>query len=91
MSWKERWRTERGADLDSDLMMIWEASHHLTETESQFGVKVWFLEADNRPLAYVLVLQHKKVAFLCKSSFDERYRRFSPGIYALNAAIRDLF
>lgn len=91
MSWKQAWRTQRGEKRDEDLLMIWKGSKHTARTEPSFKWNVWFLELNDQTLAYSLVLQYKEMAFIVKTSYDERYKRFYPGIYVNNAAIRELF
>lgn len=89
-SWKEEQLTRRGK-IDPDLLVIWEGSQHLVSIEPDFKLNAWFLELNGQTLAYVLVPQYKKVAIFAKTSYDQRYRRFYPGKYVMNAAIRDFF
>jgi hypothetical protein len=91
MSWKEAWRIQRGEKTDEDLMTIIKASQHTAKIEPTFKWNVWFLELNNQTIAYLLVLKYKEVAFLTKTSYDERYRRFYPGQYLRNSVIRELF
>jgi len=91
MSWKEAVRTRRGIETDQDLLMIWKGSQHMTRTEPDFKWSVCFLELNNQTLAYSLALQYKEAAFIVKTSYDKRYKKFYPGIYVNNAAIRELF
>ena len=91
MSWKEKWRTQTGEKTDEDLLAILKASQRTARIEPNFKWNVWFLELNNQTLAYNLVLQYKKVAFMTKMSYDDRYRRFYPGIYLANSVIRELF
>lgn len=91
MSWKEALRIRRREKMDQDLLMIWKESQYMTNIEPDFNWSVWLLELNERTLSYVLVLQYKGVAYLAKTSYDERYSRFFPGIYIQNAAIRELF
>jgi hypothetical protein len=90
-SWKERWRTGEEAEADPVLMMVWEGSKHMSSIEPDLRPSVWFLELNDQSLAYALVIEYKETAYFAKTSYDERYRRFSPGIYVLNTAIRELF
>jgi len=39
-------------------------------------------------VAYVLFLYDRQIAYAVKTSFDQRYARFGPGIYLMNVAIR---
>jgi hypothetical protein len=91
VSWKEEWRSRMELEIDKVLMMVLRGSLYAAETEPDFMWNVWFLELDNKPLAYIIVVQYKGVAYFAKTSHDARYRRFSPGIYVMNAALRELF
>jgi CelD/BcsL family acetyltransferase involved in cellulose biosynthesis len=91
MSWKEAWRAERGDKIDEELLAILNGAQHTARIEPNFKWNVWFLELNNQTLAYNLVLQYKKVAFMTKMSYDDRYRRFYPGVYLANFVIRELF
>jgi len=71
--------------------MTWNGSRYTARTEPDFNWSVWFLEFNGQTWAYALILQYKETAFIVKTSYDERYRRFQPGIYINNAAIRELF
>jgi CelD/BcsL family acetyltransferase involved in cellulose biosynthesis len=90
-SWKEAWRIQRNEKTDTDLMTIIKAMQHTAEIEPSFKWNVWFLELSKQTLAYLLVLRYKEVAFLTKTSYNERYRRFYPGQYLRNSVIRELF
>lgn len=90
-SWKEAWRTRMGEEMDQDLLMIWKGLQYTARTEPDFKWSVWFLELNDQTLAYTLVLQYKEEAFIVKTSYDERYKKFYPGIYVNNAAICELF
>jgi hypothetical protein len=91
MSWKEKWRAERGEKIDEDLLAILNGAQHTARIEPNFNWSVWFLELNNQTIAYNLVLQYKKVAFMTKTSYDDRHRRFYPGVYLANFVIHELF
>jgi hypothetical protein len=38
-----------------------------------------------------VIITYKGVAFVAKTSFDQEFARFGPGIYLMNVAIRELF
>jgi hypothetical protein len=90
MSWKEEWRV-RTRKKDTDLLMILAGSQHMVEIEPCFKWEVWFLELNNQALAYTLNIQYKEVSYCVKTSYDKRYKRLYPGIYIINAAIREIF
>lgn len=90
-SWKETWRTQMGTKMDEDLLIIWNGAQHAAKIEPDFKWRVWFLELSGQTLAYSLVLQYKDIAFIIKTSYNARYKRFYPGINVNNATIRELF
>jgi len=90
-SWKEEERTQSGMEIDQDLQVIWNGALRTTQTVSDFNWKIWFLEAGEKTLAYAMIFIYKETAFIVKTSYDERYKRFYPGIFVINEAIRELF
>lgn len=90
-SWKESWRIQKGIKIDGDLLTVLKASQHTAKIEPSFKWNVWFLELNNQTLAYNIILQYKKVAFMTKMSYDSRYKRYYPGMHLANSVIRELF
>jgi hypothetical protein len=77
--------------IDSDLLMIWRASQYTAENQRDFKWSVRFLELNNEAIVYTLIIQYKKTAYLMKTSFNNGYKKFSPGTYILNSTIHELF
>jgi hypothetical protein len=77
--------------MDQNLSLFWRGLLSTAGTQSGFEWDVWFLDFNDRPIAYVLVMKYKETAFIAKTSFDERYKKLYPGIYIVNVAIRDIF
>ena len=90
-SWKEDWRLETGHDQDQDLEGIWETSRLLTKTNPDFKIIICFLELNNSPIAYTLVIHYKNIAWIVKTSYADEYSSLGIGIYVMNTAIQDLF
>jgi len=91
MSWKQVLRNRKGVNIDHTLLWIWRGLQNMARKALDFNWKVWFLEFEGHPIAYSLSIQYKETAFFAKTSYDDRYRRFSPGKYIVNEAIRELF
>jgi CelD/BcsL family acetyltransferase involved in cellulose biosynthesis len=89
-SWKETWRDQRGK-TDWHLPIILKASKELSEKKQDFKLRAWFLELEGKTIAYLLGIIYKKVAFLVKTSYDDQYRKFSPGIIAHSVVLQQLF
>ncbi len=90
-SWKDVWRNQNGNNVDEDLMTILNASQTTAKNEPAFKWKVWFLELNGQTIAYLLVIHYKNTAYLTKTSFDEKYRKFYPGQFLRKSVIFDLF
>jgi hypothetical protein len=91
MSWKEKWRLQTGCSVDKDLLWFWDSSLSATKTNPDFKCKIWFLEVNNQSIAYHFVIEYRGTAFITKTSFDEKYRQLSPGIFLHQAIIAELF
>jgi len=89
-SWKETWRSQRG-ETDWVLMLVLSAAQRLAKIEPNFEWSTWFLTLKGKPISYILVIEYGEVAYLVKTSYDERYREYYPGIIIQNAAIKELF
>ena len=90
-SWKEKWRNQRSEKDDWFIVSIIEAAQKLAIIASDFKWGVWFLELEGKTIAYQIVVKYKEVAYLVKTSFDERYMRYYPGIIIQNSVIQQLF
>jgi hypothetical protein len=51
---------------------------------------VAFLELNGTAIAHSIFLEYNGHAYLYKTSFDDRYRKLGPGIYTINAVLREL-
>jgi hypothetical protein len=90
-SWKEKWRKQRRAVVDLELFKIWEGIKEVDGKVPDFKWKVWFLKVDGELASYALALQFKNVGYIVKTSFNEKFRSFYPGIYIANVAVKDFF
>jgi hypothetical protein len=90
-SWKQNWRRQHHALVDESLLKFWEGSSLAIRTYPDFKRSVWFLELNDHAIAYSLVVQYKGTAYMCKTSYNNQYRKFSLGIYINNVMVRDSF
>jgi hypothetical protein len=90
-SWKEAWREKKGSIKDDVLLAIWDGLNSENKVQSDVDWNVWFLEIDGHPIAYTLVVVYSGIAYITKTSYNARYRRFYPGIYVNHVAIRQLW
>jgi len=91
LSWKEHWRSKRRMNFDPDLPIHWFGAAESARTVPNFKNTVWFLELNNRLIAYAIVHIYKQIATIAKTSYDQRYRSYYPGIYLINSIIEALF
>ena len=90
-SWKETCRAKKGTNVDDVLLAIWKGLNESAKTQLDLDWAVWFLEMEGHPIAYTLVIFYSGVAYITKTSYNARYRRFYPGIYINHRAIRQLW
>ena len=89
MSWKQEWMQLRG-QADEDLKAVVAGSIDLSSTEAKFQVGACFLTLNGLTIAYELILQYQNTAYFTKTSFAEKYRKLSPGVFVINESIRSL-
>ncbi len=90
-SWKQNYRAERGIERDEGLLELFTAATNTQLTEAGFKWEVAFLEVNGKKIAYSFYYQYKGTVFLCKTSFDDNYKKCYPGVYINNAVIREVF
>jgi len=90
VSWKDAWH-ERTGIADRDLPVILDCAGPASVVDPLFSARVWFLELDGEPVAYTVVLQYKDTAFFAKNSYDNEFRKASPGVFLRNFVIREMF
>ncbi|MEM1582422.1 MAG: hypothetical protein QXK89_07945 [Candidatus Bathyarchaeia archaeon] len=90
-SWKEVWRKKKRMEVDPELFAIWRGTVYLSGKVPDLKWKVWFLKINNVLASYAFTLQFKNVGYIAKTSFNNEFRNFYPGIYVINVAIKDFF
>ncbi len=84
-SWKTKLQGKEKAIKNGGLQLILSVINQTNK--SIFDSNVWFLEIENLPIAYQLVLNRKRTDYFVKTSFDSRFRKASPGIFLINNLI----
>ena len=90
-SWKQSYRIRRSMSKDPDIEMIWNASKNITFHEPSYKWSILFLELDNKKIAYAINLQLENYSTVIKTSFDNSYRKYSPGVQIVNEAVKELY
>jgi hypothetical protein len=91
-SWKHRGRREQRPDLAGlDPTLLAYTMYNGPGLMDALCPQAWFLELQETPIAYAIVVEINGVAYLAKTSYDDRYHDLYPGEYVQNAAIRSLF
>lgn len=91
MSWKAEWRARNNLQEDYTLRGFLKAHQPKGEIEPICDSEIWFLEVDGLAIAYQIVLLYKGTAVFAKTSYDGRFKSFSPGKFLLNGIIREVF
>ncbi len=88
-SWKHKYWEERKSS-DKTLAVLLKAAPLLAKKEQDFKWVAWFLVLNGEPIAYQFAYVYKSTAYFLKTSFDQQYQEFSPGIFIMNTAISEL-
>jgi CelD/BcsL family acetyltransferase involved in cellulose biosynthesis len=90
-SWKQGWRVNKKISSDVDLLIVLDSFLFSIENPDKTDAWLaWVLELNGVPISYQIALTFKDVTYFIKTGYDNSYRQFSPGVYVLNFAIRDL-
>lgn len=90
-SWKRGWRVSKKISSDVDLLIVLDSFlSSFKNPAKNYTWLAWILELNGVPISYQIALVFKDVIYFIKTGYDNRYRRFSPGVYVVNFAIRDL-
>jgi hypothetical protein len=89
-SWKAK-EPEFIERTTEELLMTWAGSESIPRTKTDFKCSVWFLKVNDERVAYTFAIKYKETAFIHKTSYDERYKRFYVGKYINHISIRDIF
>ncbi|MCL5878099.1 MAG: GNAT family N-acetyltransferase [Candidatus Bathyarchaeota archaeon] len=89
-SWKQNYRAQKGLENDEGLLALLTGAAN-TSREPGFSWQVDFLEIEGKKIAYLFWFEYKGTVFLCKTSFNNEYRKLSPGVYINNVVVREAF
>ena len=87
-SWKSEWRRKRGLDIVHDDDFILQA---IKLMPSDYGYKLYFLRFNKAIISYVLVFNQSNVTYICKTTYNEDYKSYYPGLLLMNEAIQDMY
>ena len=90
-SWKNVLQGKKKAIKDWGIELAIRGAQRGRSGEGFFDSELWFLEVNDFPIAYVLVLKHTQIVFFEKTSFDQRFEMVSPGVFLMNALIEKIF
>jgi hypothetical protein len=91
LSWKEEFLSSQGIAYDPELAVSLNSILETRNKETIFKWRVYFLELHGTAIAYVLILQEGGTAIINRTSYLADYKKFSPGMFLINYAIRELF
>ena len=90
-SWKNVLQGKKKAIKDWGIELALRGAQRGRSGEGFFDSELWFLEVNDVPITYVLVLKHNQIFFLAKTSFDQRFGGASPGVFLMNDLIEKVF
>ena len=90
-SWKSGLRGKERALKDLGLDAILRGVQRSLREKVGFETKVWTLELNGAPIAYILTMQNNGALYLAKTSYDMRYSSASPGLFLFDDLICQVF
>ena len=87
-SWKSEWRRKRGLDIVHDDNFILLA---IKLIPMDYGYRLYFLRFNKVIISYVIVFYQSSVAYICKTTYNENYKSYYPGLLLMNEAIQDMY
>jgi hypothetical protein len=89
-SWKTKWREKNKIEGDYKLNSLLKASS-IQKITPIYQTEVFFLQIENKFIAYDLVLFFKNKAIITKSTYSMEFKQYSPGKFLINATIKRIF
>ena len=90
-SWKIDLHGKDKAIKDWGIEIALRGAQRGSQGKRVFESEVCFLEVNNEPIAYVLVLKQNQTVFFAKTSYDQRFKAVSPGKFLMNDLIEQIF
>jgi CelD/BcsL family acetyltransferase involved in cellulose biosynthesis len=85
-SWKRK-----QSEVDPFIPFVLNGCVQTSLIEPSFNWGVALLELNGKAIAYSMFLEYNGHAYICKTSFDNSYRTYGPGICINHAVVRELF
>lgn len=89
-SWKKPVFMQKGMSVDPSIQFILDGCARTSPMGSKFDWGVAVLNLNRTPIAYSLFVEHSGHAYVCKTSYNQRYRQQGPGIYVNYSVVREL-
>jgi hypothetical protein len=89
-SWKFIKQPPEKFKLDPSIPFLLDACVQLSLTEPAFNWGAAVLELNGKAIAYSMFLAYNGYAYIYKTSFDNRYRKYGLGTYVNHTVVREL-
>jgi hypothetical protein len=89
-SWKNLNQPPEKFELNPHILVLLNGCIQTSLTVPAFNWGVAILELNGTAIAHSMFLEYNGYAYIYRTSFDDRYRRLGPGIYTINAVVREL-
>jgi hypothetical protein len=89
-SWKSTDQPSEKLKIDPSILLFLNGFVQTSLAVPKFNWGVAFLELNGIPIAHSMFLEYNGEAYICKTSFNDRYRKQGPGIYINHLVVRKL-
>jgi hypothetical protein len=87
-SWKKHYKSEKKPLIDNDLDVF----RYICERKNRFYTwNLYSLKLNNKYIAYLLSIDYKDVVYMWKTSYDDKYKKLSPGVFVINTVLEEKF
>ena len=76
--------------VDPSILFVLNGCVQTSLTVPKFNYGVALLELNGKAIAHSMFLEYNGHAYICKTSFNNRYKKYGPGIYINYAVVREL-
>lgn len=89
-SWKSSNQPLEKFKVDPSILLVLNGCVQTSLTVPSFNWGAAILELNGVAIAHSIFLDYKGHAYICKTSFDNRYKKYGPGIYINYVVVREL-
>jgi CelD/BcsL family acetyltransferase involved in cellulose biosynthesis len=85
------WKSAQGIAITSNRLRMHFFEKIVRDREVRDSVQIWFLHANDAPIASEIQVVDGSTVYALRSDYDEQYAEYSPGVYLQSEILKSLF